>query len=117
MLHDDIHYLPESEQDIIRRNGRKAKAIELAWDYFITRGDPKNGYRLPLAQLSESIKVGVSAGRVKLYLREASSWDPLDPFEKEWVTVNGSPTLYLKPKKGRLLTARLERNAKAGDYV
>ena len=108
-FHDPHNYdeLPDSEQKIIRRNHRKEEAIEQAWDYFLTRGDPENGYRLPLNSLAESIKVGVSAERVEKYLKESSSWDPLDPFEKEWVTVAGSPTLYIRPKHQKALEARL----------
>ena len=111
---DDFHELPDDEGKIVRRNRRKERAIELAWDYFLTRGDKGNGYRLALKPLARSIKVGVSADTVAVYLRESASWDPLDPFEEEWVNIAGSPRLFLKPKPGRELRARLQRKGKGG---
>ena len=115
----DFHDLPKSEQARLGRNQRIELAIERAWDQFLTRGDPQNGYRFPLNKLAENIcrRVGVSAEVVGNYLREVSTGDPLDPFERETVVVYGNNTLFLRPKHRKALTARLKSQSRGGDHA
>ena len=118
---DDFHNAPKSEQSRWSRNHRVELAVERAWYYFCTQGDPQNGHRLPLNALALNMArhVGVSAEIVEGYLKECcgTGWETPDPsefpFEMETVTVKGSPTLYIRPRDAKALKARL-RKAKGG---
>ena len=125
----DFHDGPNSEQARWSRNHRVALAIERSWYYFCTQGDPLHRHRIPLGKsaLSMARYVGVSTETVTRYLIECcgtvgDSPDPSEfPFEKELVTVQGSPTLYYRPRDQEELKARLRamrkgrpRKAKGG---
>ena len=113
---DNRSYLTESEDNRWGRNARKRLALDLTWDYLITLGDKTAGYRYPLNALADAIATDVLVSRktAEDYLKEFSSDSPLSPFVREWVTVNGSPTLHLRPKHVKALRARLELKAKGG---
>ena len=111
----DFHNAPKSEQARWSRNHRIERAIERSWYYFCTQGDPLHGHRIPLGKsgLSMARYVGASAEIATRYLLECcgtdrDSPDPSEfPFEKETVTVQGSPTLYYRPRDQEELKARL----------
>ena len=108
---DDFSYLPESEQNRMGRNSRVDRAVDYAWHVLITRGVPQNGYRYPLRKVAESIarKVGASTDTCEVYLREVSTGDQLDPFDREFVNVNGNDVAHLRPKHEKALKARLRQ--------
>ena len=114
--HEDYHDLPPSEALRVGRSNRVQAAEELAWKTLLTYGDPQNGYRFPLGETAETIcrRLGVSSDSALKYLKELSTRDPLDPFEREPVTVHGNTTLFLRPRHESALKAHLRAMRKGG---
>ena len=114
---------PKSEQARLNRTARVKLAVERAWYYFCTQGDPHNGYRIPrhAAAVNSALHVGVSTEIVESYFDECSGtgWDnppedgPPLPFVQEIVIVNSSPTIYFRPRDLEELKARRRKIEKA----
>ena len=106
---------PQSEGARWGRNNRVALSQERSWHYFCTQGDSSNGHRIPIHEsaVNMALYVGASTGIVEGYIEEScgTGWEPPGesehPFEKEMVTVAGSPTCYYKPRDQKELQDRL----------
>ena len=116
---------PQSEGARLGRNNRVALAQERSWDYFCTQGDPANGHRIPIheAAVNMAMYVGASTGIVEGYIEEScgTGWEKPGesehPFEKEMVTVAGSPTGYYRPRDQKELQDRLRQMKKLQDRL